>query len=255
MPGYAGCAPVRRPALRRVDRPCTIVACCARHCLRSRSRRKRNRRIRRSCRSASPRCTSETLDSAGSASVSRRGWFAPNTFFNEFTARKLSNARFRGIGSSPNNPGVTTYIDGVPQLNANSSSIEFVDVEQIEFVRGPQSALFGRNALGGVINITQPRPSLTELDRQRDRAVRQLQERRRARFAHRDRSSPTSSRSASALGYTRARRLHRPTTSPATTRLAVGVLRQGAAALDAERTLGSPRPSSAANARATATTG
>src|SRR5207247_7666936 len=84
---------------------------------------------------------------------------APNTYFNEFTARKLSNARFRGIGSSPNNPGVTTFIDGVPQLNANSSSIELLDVDQIEFVRGPQSALFGRNTLGGLVNITSTRPS------------------------------------------------------------------------------------------------
>src|SRR5437588_10469644 len=44
--------------------------------------------------------------------------FAPNVFLNEFSARKLSNPYFRGIGSSPNNPGITTYIDGVPQLNA-----------------------------------------------------------------------------------------------------------------------------------------
>src|SRR5205823_4114154 len=84
----------------------------------------------------------------------------PNIYFNEFTARKLSNPRFRGIGSSPNNPGVTNYIDGVPQLNANTSSIELLDVDQIEFVRGPQSALYGRNALGGVINIISGRPSL-----------------------------------------------------------------------------------------------
>ena len=55
--------------------------------------------------------------------VSQAGWFAPNTFSNEFTARKLSNPRFRGVGASPSNPGVTSYIDGVPQLNANSSSM------------------------------------------------------------------------------------------------------------------------------------
>src|SRR6185295_1214850 len=48
------------------------------------------------------------------------------------------------------------------QLNANSSSIELLDVEQIEFVRGPQSALFGRNTLGGLVNITSIRPSLTK---------------------------------------------------------------------------------------------
>ena len=104
--------------------------------------------------------THETLEDAGVRSVSDAAGYAPNTFFNEFTARKLSNARFRGVGSSPNNPGVTTYIDGVPQLNANSSSLELVDVDQIEFVRGPQSALFGRNALGGIVNITSGRPSL-----------------------------------------------------------------------------------------------
>ena len=87
--------------------------------------------------------------------------YAPNTFLNEFSARKLSNPYFRGVGASPNNPGVTTYLDGVPQLNANSSSIELIDVDQIEFVRGPQGALFGRNTVGGLINITSRRPSLT----------------------------------------------------------------------------------------------
>src|SRR5215813_2053758 len=106
--------------------------------------------------------TKEMLERAGVFSVSEAAQYAPNTFFNEFTARKLSNPRFRGVGASPNNPGVTSYIDGVPQLNANSSSVEFLDVEQVEFVRGPQSALFGRNALGGVINITSARPSLTK---------------------------------------------------------------------------------------------
>lgn len=101
------------------------------------------------------------LRSAGIVSVSGAATFAPNTFYNEFTARKLSNPIFRGIGSSPANPGITTYIDGVPQLNTNSSSIEFLDVRQVEFVRGPQSALFGRNALGGVVNIRSGRPSMT----------------------------------------------------------------------------------------------
>src|SRR6266852_7424695 len=103
--------------------------------------------------------TRETLADADVRSVSDAAVFAPNTFFNEFTARKLSNARFRGIGASPTNPGITTYIDGVPQLNANSSSIELLGVDQFEFVRGPQSALFGRNALGGVINVTSAQPS------------------------------------------------------------------------------------------------
>jgi iron complex outermembrane receptor protein len=103
----------------------------------------------------------ETLWDAKVTSVSEASIYAPNTWFNEFSARKLSNAFVRGVGSSPGNPGVTTYIDGVPQLNANSSNMEFVGVSQVEFVRGAQSALFGRNTLGGVINIASERPSLT----------------------------------------------------------------------------------------------
>ena len=86
---------------------------------------------------------------------------APNIYFTEFTARKLSNPRFRGIGASPANPAVTTYYDGVPQLNANTSSIDLLEVGQVEYVRGPQSTLFGRNAIGGLINVTSARPSLS----------------------------------------------------------------------------------------------
>jgi len=101
----------------------------------------------------------DTLEHADIHVVSDAAIFAPNTYFTEWSARKLSTARFRGVGASPNNPGITTYIDGVPQMNANSSSIELLDVDQIEFVRGPQSALFGRNTLGGLVNITSTRPS------------------------------------------------------------------------------------------------
>jgi iron complex outermembrane receptor protein len=103
----------------------------------------------------------ETVQAAGLEIVSDAAMYAPNVFFTEFTARKLSTARFRGIGSSPANPGVTTYIDGVPQLNTNTSSIGLLNVERIEFVRGPQSALFGRNTLGGLVNVVTERPSLT----------------------------------------------------------------------------------------------
>lgn len=103
----------------------------------------------------------ETLTSTRTTEVSEAAIFAPNTYFSELSARKISNARFRGIGASPANPAITTYIDGVPQLNANSSSIQFLSVDQVEFVRGPQSALFGRNTLGGLINISSVRPSLS----------------------------------------------------------------------------------------------
>ncbi len=103
--------------------------------------------------------TATTIADAGLRVITEAAWYAPNTVFTEFTARKVSNARFRGIGSSPANPAITTYLDGVPQLNSNSSNIELLDVDQIEFVRGPQSALFGRNTLGGIVNVTSTPPS------------------------------------------------------------------------------------------------
>jgi len=62
----------------------------------------------------------DTLWDAKITSVADAAIYSPNTWFNEFSARKLSNPFVRGVGSSPANPGVTTYIDGVPQLDRKS---------------------------------------------------------------------------------------------------------------------------------------
>ncbi len=97
--------------------------------------------------------TEDVLADANIQEVKQAAVYAPNTFINEFTTRALSNPYFRGIGGSPTNPGVSTMIDGVPQLNSFSSNLELIDVGQIEFVRGPEGALYGRNTAGGLINI------------------------------------------------------------------------------------------------------
>jgi iron complex outermembrane recepter protein len=98
--------------------------------------------------------TEDDIASANIQAGKQAADYIPNTFINEFSARALSNPFFRGIGGSPTNPGVSTVIDGVPQLNSYSSNIELINVGQIEFVRGPEGALYGRNTMGGVINIT-----------------------------------------------------------------------------------------------------
>jgi iron complex outermembrane recepter protein len=104
---------------------------------------------------------SDLIQRSGAREVGDLALYAPNTFFSELTARKVSNAGFRGIRSSPSNPRIATFIDGVPHLNTSSSNIELIDVEQVELVRGSQSALFGRDALGGIINVSSRLPSLT----------------------------------------------------------------------------------------------
>ena len=104
--------------------------------------------------------TRKTLQDAGMYSVKDAAMYTPNTVFTEFSARAISTPRMRGIGGSPTNPGVTTYMDGVPQTNGNSSSIMLLDVDQIDFVRGPVGALYGRNTAGGLVNITSRRPAM-----------------------------------------------------------------------------------------------
>jgi iron complex outermembrane recepter protein len=65
----------------------------------------------------------------------------------------------RGITSSSYDPAVTTYVDGVNQFTLDTYMPELFDVERIEVLRGPQGTLYGRNAIGGVINIITKQPS------------------------------------------------------------------------------------------------
>ena len=65
----------------------------------------------------------------------------------------------RGITSSSYDPAVTTYIDGVNQFTLDTYIPQIFDVERIEVLRGPQGTLYGRNAMGGVINIITQQPT------------------------------------------------------------------------------------------------
>lgn len=87
--------------------------------------------------------------------------YVPNLNMIEFTARAISNPKARGVGGSPTNPAVTTVLDGVPLLNGDLTNLELFDVQQIEMVRGPIGALYGRNTPGGVINIISRMPDLS----------------------------------------------------------------------------------------------
>ncbi|MCE2655943.1 MAG: TonB-dependent receptor [Sediminibacterium sp.] len=65
----------------------------------------------------------------------------------------------RGITTTSYDPAVATYIDGVNQFNLDSYIPALNDIERIEVLRGPQGSLYGRNAMGGVINIITKQPS------------------------------------------------------------------------------------------------
>ena len=67
----------------------------------------------------------------------------------------------RGIATSSYDPTVTTYIDGVNQFSLDTYIPSLFDIERIEVLRGPQGTLYGRNAMGGVINIITKQPTNT----------------------------------------------------------------------------------------------
>ncbi|MGB3740412.1 MAG: TonB-dependent receptor [Pontixanthobacter sp.] len=76
--------------------------------------------------------------------------------------------RIRGIGTTSNNIGfesaVGIFIDGAYQSRPGVALSEFVDVERIEVLRGPQGTLFGRNTSAGALNIVNNRPDLNEFE-------------------------------------------------------------------------------------------
>ena len=102
------------------------------------------------------------------------GAFNPNRLKELIPSVQLysSNGRnttlnIRGLGSAFGltndgiDPGVGFYVDGVYYARPAATAIDFVDIERIEVLRGPQGTLFGKNTTAGAFNITTRAPSFT----------------------------------------------------------------------------------------------
>lgn len=83
---------------------------------------------------------------------------APNFYMPDYGSRMTSSIYVRGVGSRMDQPAVGMTVDNVPFLNKNSYDFTFVDIDRVEVLRGPQSTLYGRNTMGGQINIYTLKP-------------------------------------------------------------------------------------------------
>tara|TARA_R110001599_G_scaffold353847_1_gene599998 strand:- start:3423 stop:4241 length:819 start_codon:yes stop_codon:yes gene_type:complete len=115
--------------------------------------------------------TGESLEARGITQLNDIQNMTPNlTFYNyttEGAATNNASVFIRGVGQSDfaptAEPGVGLYVDGVYIGRTVGSTLDLVDLERIEVLRGPQGTLFGRNTIGGALNVFSKKPH-DELD-------------------------------------------------------------------------------------------
>jgi iron complex outermembrane receptor protein len=106
------------------------------------------------------------VDNAGAFNVNRLKELIPTIQFYSTNPRN-SAINIRGLGAPFGltndglEPGVGLYIDGIFYARPASATLDFLDVDQIEVLRGPQGTLFGKNTTAGAINVTTRKPSFT----------------------------------------------------------------------------------------------
>ena len=103
---------------------------------------------------------------AGAFNVNRMKEMLPTVQFYSTNPRN-SAINIRGLGAPFGltndgiEPGVGLYIDGVFFARPAAATLDFLDVEQVEVLRGPQGTLFGKNTTAGAINVTTRKPAFT----------------------------------------------------------------------------------------------
>ena len=105
--------------------------------------------------------TAQALQAKGINDVSQLSNIAPNVTLDAGTpfsgSDTVLSAFIRGIGQNDfafnQDPGVGVYVDGVYLARSVGSNTSMMDVSRVEILKGPQGTLFGRNTIGGAINI------------------------------------------------------------------------------------------------------
>jgi iron complex outermembrane receptor protein len=102
----------------------------------------------------------------GSFNVNRLKEFIPSVQLYSSNPRNTSLS-IRGLGTTFGltndgiDPGVGFYVDGVYYARPAATTMDFIDIEQVEVLRGPQGTLFGKNTSAGNFNVTTKKASFT----------------------------------------------------------------------------------------------
>ena len=110
--------------------------------------------------------TSSMLEREHIVSVKDLSAIVPNFYQPDYGSKMTSSIYVRGFGARIDQPVIGMMVDGVPYLNKNNYDFDMLDVARVELLRGPQGTLYGRNTMGGQMNIY----SLSPLDYQGLRA-------------------------------------------------------------------------------------
>lgn len=79
--------------------------------------------------------------------------FVPNLFIPDYGSKLTTPVYLRGIGARSSGQSIGMYVDNIPYMDKSTFDFEFMDLQRIEVLRGPQGTLYGRNAMGGIINV------------------------------------------------------------------------------------------------------
>lgn len=82
----------------------------------------------------------------------------PNFYVPDYGSRMTSSIYVRGLGARIDQPAIGLNVDNVPVMNKDAFDLDIDDIASIQMLRGPQSTLYGRNTMAGVINVTTLSP-------------------------------------------------------------------------------------------------
>lgn len=104
----------------------------------------------------------ERLEQANRNSIESIVQEIPSATFRQQGGNKDSTLFVRGIGTISTSPGVeptvSTVIDGVVLARPGQATLDLLDIDRVEVLRGPQGTLFGKNASSGVLNVVSRKP-------------------------------------------------------------------------------------------------